>query len=574
MRLFTRLLLGAVGILTLSTAVLLYASNRWLREGLNEAFAEELEKQARLVAAALATRPTDLNMAAHRYGAMLGRRVTFIAPDGTVLGDSDFDDASLALLDNHRSRPEIQEALAGRVGVHQRLSASTDRQELKVAVPAWPGTVRVSAPLEQLDALQARVARAILLAALAALAFGVVLTAIAARAVARPVRRLAEAAQQAATGRVPTYPTSSTPEVTEVVRSVHSMQEQLTARIAELHHEREETIALIESMEQGVLAASAKGDLLLANPSARRLLGFGAGDALPNLRELFHRLEAREIVDRGLAGEIVAGEEVQYNGHSILMTAHPLPGGGVVLGLIDTTDLKRLEVVRRDFVANVSHELKTPLTSIIGYAETLLGEQATDAERQRFVETIVDNAYRMQRLVDDLLDLARLESGGWAPNYERVDLRSATQNAWSHFEKTARTKSIAFDIEIPAGVTVDTDAQALGQILDNLLDNALRHTLQGGSISVGVVQSYGELELTVSDTGIGIPATHIPRVFERFYRVDPGRSRGEGGTGLGLAIVKHLVEAQGGRVALESVVGKGTTVRIHLPARIPSPTST
>ena len=573
MRLFTRLLLGAVGILTLSTAVLLYASNHWLRESLNDAFAEELEKQARIVAAALSTRPTDLNMAAHRYGAMLGRRVTFIDPDGTVLGDSDFDNASLALLDNHRSRPELQLALAGRVGVHQRLSASTGRQELKVAVPAWPGAVRISAPLAQLDALQARVARAILLAALAALGFGVMLTALAARAVARPVRRLAEAAQQAATGGIPTYPTSSIPEVTEVVRSVHSMQEQLTARIAELHHERQETVALIDSMEQGVLAASAKGELLLANPSARHLLGFQVDDPMPNLRELFHRLEAREIVERGLAGEIVPGEEVQHDGHSILMTAHPLPGGGAVLGLLDTTDLKRLQVVRRDFVANVSHELKTPLTSIIGYAETLLGEEVTDADRQRFVETIVGNAYRMQRLVDDLLDLARLESGGWVPSYERVDLKTATQNAWGHFEQAAHTRGIAFGIQIAAGVTVDADAQALGQILDNLFDNALRHTPQGGSISVDAVRNDGELELTVSDTGIGIPANHIPRVFERFYRVDPGRSREEGGTGLGLAIVKHLVEAHGGRVALESVVGKGTTVRIHLPtARIPSPT--
>ncbi len=571
MSIFPRLFLGILGILTLAAVVLLYASDRWLRNSLEDSFAEELGRQARITAAALSSRPTDLNLTAHHFGALLGRRVTFIAPDGEVLGDSDFDDASLALLDNHRTRPEIAAALDGRVGIARRVSASTNREELKVAIPAWPGAVRISAPLVQLNGLVRRVERAILFATLAAILVGAALAALVARGVAQPIRRLAQGAHAAAAGGSPVYPVSNISEVTEVVRSVRSMQEQLDARIGELRGEREETVAIIETMEEGVIAADARGDVIVCNPAARRLLGYEEDDSLPNLRVLFHRREARATVDRVLAGKTTVGEEIEREGRALLLTARPLPTGGAVLGLLDVTALKRLEVVRRDFVANVSHELKTPLTSILGYAETLATEDVDVSTRQRFSATIRDNARRMQRLVDDLLDLAKLESGGWTPVRESIDLRHLALNAWSSFTDAAQKKGVDFGIDMPEEITVNADPNALRQILDNLLDNALRHTPEGGTITVGAERQNGEMHLVVRDTGSGIPDTHLPRVFERFYRVDPGRSRAEGGTGLGLAIVKHLVEAQGGRVELESAIGIGTTVRINLPVQTERP---
>ena len=566
MRLFARLLLGAVGVLALTALVLLSVVNRELREQLEQAFIQELEAQARVVAQAVSARPENANLAAPRLGALIDRRVTLIGADGTVLGDTDFDDASLALLDNQGDRPEVRAALEGRTGIARRLSGASQRVEIMVAIPAWPGAVRVAAPLDQVDALVGRNVRTVGLATLAALILGAALLALGSRAIARSVTALTRAVQAAAGGGTPRYPHSGIPEVTELVRAVRSMHEQLAARIGELRRERGETEALLESMVEGVIATDARGRVVVCNAATRRLLGFGPADHVPNLRELFHQRDARDIVERAFAGQSVHGQDVEVGGRSVLATARPLPDGGVVLGLLDITDLKRLQAVRRDFVANVSHELRTPLTSIHGYAETLLAEPAENDTRRRFLRAIYENSNRMRRLVDDLLDLARLEAGGWHPSAEPVTVAVAVTNAWSGFARDAERKGVAFVCDAPAGFQATVDVQALRQILQNLFDNALRHTPEGGTITVTARRVGDEAEIAVADSGSGIPAVHVERVFERFYRVDPGRSREEGGTGLGLAIVKHLVESHGGRVTLESAVGRGTTVRMLFPS--------
>ena len=565
MRLFARLFLGAVGVLALTALVLLYVVDRQLRSQLEEAFTRELETQARVVSQAVSGRPDNLNLAAHRLGALIDRRVTLVSADGTVLGDTDFDDASLALLENHGARPEIRDALEGRVGVARRVGGATQREELHVAIPAWPGAVRVAAPLDQVHGLVGRNLRNVAFAALGVLLLGTVLLALGSHAVARPVTALTRSVQAAAAGGTPHYPHSGIPEVTELVRAVRSMHEQLTARIGELRRERSETEALLESMVEGVIATDARGRVVVCNAATRRLLGYGPADHVPNLRELFHQRDAREIVDRAFDGESVHGQEVEVGNRSVLATARPLPDGGVVLGLLDITDLKRLQAVRRDFVANVSHELRTPLTSIHGYTETLLDESTAPDARARFLKAIYENTNRMRRLVDDLLDLARLEAGGWHPNAESLAIAAVVANAWGSFARDAERKGVAFVNQVPDGFRATVDLQSLRQILSNLFDNALRHTPTGGTITVTATASGGATEIAVADTGTGIPAAHVERVFERFYRVDPGRSREEGGTGLGLAIVKHLVESHGGRVTLESAVGQGTTVRMHFP---------
>jgi len=319
-------------------------------------------------------------------------------------------------------------------------------------------------------------------------------------------------------------------------------------------------------MVEGVIAADGRGRIVTANPAARRLLGYGRDEALPDLAELFRVKAAREVVDAVLAGEPVQDRPLEMDGRAFLVNARPLPAGGAVLVIHDLTEMRRLEAVRRDFVANVSHELKTPLTSISGYAETLLADQPDPETARRFTGTILSNARRMQRLVDDLLDLSRIEAGRWQPTLSPVDVAAVARESWMALAGRADTRQVTFGVEIgPGADLVRADLDALRQILTNLLDNSLRYTPAGGRIFCSTARRDPGVAVTIRDTGAGISREHLPRIFERFYRGDASRSREEGGTGLGLAIVKHLVEAHGGRVTAESELGVGTTIHCWFP---------
>lgn len=561
----TRLLLTTVALVALTVGALTYGAERGLRRSLESTLAAEMEREARLIGTMLGRQPSAPGETARRLGRLIGHRITLLDTAGTVLGDSDFDDQSVALLGSHRDRPEIAEALGGRVGVSRRYSTSTHRMELKVAVPGGPGAVRLSAPVADIDTIVAGTQRAILLAGLAALAVGAAVAAALGRTIQRPLEQLAAAAGQLARGAPVELPRSQAPELRAVTMALRDLQQAITARVAALERRQRESETLIDSMAEGVVAADIRGSVRWCNPAARRLLGYDADAAIPNLRELFHQRELREVVAAVYGGEAVSGREVDINGRTVLATARPLPHGGAILGLLDVTDLKRLQTVRRDFVANVSHELKTPLTSILGYAETLLRDAPDDRTQQQFLATIHKNAERMQRLVDDLLDLARLEAGGWQPSLEHVSLEAIAQEAWGDYADRAAAKSVTLRLDTTPDVDLVADREALREVLGNLFDNALRHTGAGGTVTVRAVREADAVALQISDTGSGIPAEHVPRVFERFYRADPGRSRAGGGTGLGLSIVKHLVEAHGGRVGIASEVGRGTTVELRFP---------
>lgn len=567
MRFSNRLILGAVIIVIIVASILFIGAQRWLRGALETNFADALAGEARAIAEGLSSQPDDLHAAAHRYGALIGRRVTLIGPEGRVLGDSDFDRQSLTFLDNHAGRPEVRDALASGIGVDRRLSESTNRVEIKVAVRAWPSIVRVSAPVEQVDTVVDGATNVILVTSLLAILVAGAFATLGGRAISRPLGDLVKSARAIAANQQPAYPSTNIPELRELVWAVRSMQEDLDERLRALHREREETGTLIDSMVEGVLAADQRGRVVLCNDAFRKLLGYGPTQALPTVSELFYQKEAREIVTRVMRGEPVMGREVDLEGRTVLMTARPLPNRGAVLGLLDVTDVRRVQLVRRDFVANVSHELKTPLTSILGYAETLQAEEPDPETRRNFLSVILGNARRMQFLVDDLLDLARVESGAWIPNPESVDLGSLAREAWQSVGERHRGQRHRFSVEVPEGLELVADLEGMRHILTNLIDNAARHTPRDGAITVAARHGDRGIEVTVSDTGSGIPSEHIPRVFERFYRVDPGRSRAEGGTGLGLAIVKHLCESQGIEVTLTSGVGRGTTVKMVFPHR-------
>jgi len=574
MRLATRLFVAS-GLIILATLVgLVSAADGYLRRGLEVETADELERDARLIAALLLPDSTAWPEEARRLGAIIGRRITLVDSAGRVRGDTEFDRASLPRLQNHGTRPEIVAARRDGVGRDRRVSASTNAPQLYVAVGGGPpglAAVRISAPLDAVDAHVGDVQRAVLGAGVFALVAAALLAWLASVVLARPLVQLGDAAREIAAGRPPTFPESRIPEVSRHIMALRGMHEELGSRFTQLQRDRQETRAVLEAMSDGVIVADRRGDVTACNAAGRRLLAFREGAPLPPVGELFHEKRARDLLRRLVAGAEVEQEELEVEGRTLLAAGRTLPDGGTLLVLRDVTALRRLEHVRRDFVANVSHELKTPLTSIAGYAETLAGEAAADVQTHRFAETILGNARRMQRLVDDLLDLSRIESGGWQPATDIVELEPAVRDAWAPFVERARAGDVTLELAIPPEAhAVPVDPDALRQILTNLFANALRHTTAGGRIRVGAELVQDSVRLFVSDTGSGIPAEHLPRIFERFYRVDPGRSREQGGTGLGLAIVKHLVEAHGGRVEAESALGRGTTIRMTFP---PSPLS-
>ena len=562
----SRLVLGTVLILVLTVGILFGVAERSLRRGLTKEVGRTIEVEAALVREALPRDTSQLAPSIRRFSAQSDHRITLIDRNGWVIADSDFPPGPLPAIENHRNRPEVRLALAGGTGMAQRKSETVGRNLLYVAIPGGPGVVRVAAGLDQVDEVVERAQQAVAGAALAALLIGSIMALGAGRSVARPLTEISSAAQAISAGSTPRFPRSGIPDVDRLVQALRQMHQQLGDRFGALQREQAETKALVESMVEGVIAADERGRIVTANPAARRLLGYDQDEPLPDLPELFRVKAAREVVDSVLQGEAVQDRELEMDAGVLLMNARPLPSGGAVLVMHDLTAMRRLEAMRRDFVANVSHELKTPLTSISGYAETLLEESADPEISRRFLSTILANARRMQRLVDNLLDLAKLEAGHWQPEPEPVDLASVARETWAELRERPTSRSIEFEVDVAGDATmVFADSDAIGQVLTNLLDNALRYTPPGGRIVCRSRRENRGVAISVSDTGTGIVREHLPRIFERFYRSDPSRSRDEGGTGLGLAIVKHLVEAHGGRVSAQSERGVGTTITCWFP---------
>ncbi len=384
----------------------------------------------------------------------------------------------------------------------------------------------------------------------------------------RPLADIGHAIRQIATGVAPRLTRTGVPEFDGLIEAVRQLHGEVDDRVAQLQRERREATALIDAMTEGVIAADARGHITLANPAARRLLGYDDQTPLPELDVLFRTKSAREAIDQVLTGEPVRNRELELDDRTLVLNARAYEDRGVLIVLHDLTALRRLEMVRRDFIANASHELKTPLTSITGYAETLLADADTmDAgTRTRFLETILNNARRMQQLVDDLLDLSRIESGRWTPAPVPVALAAAAEESWHLLDTRVTEQQATLTLRLADdAATLHVDPETIRQLFGNLFDNALRYVPVGGRITVHSLRRDNGILLSVADNGSGIPGTDLPRIFERFYRVDPSRSREEGGTGLGLSIIKHQIEAHGGRVWAESALREGTTIHCWFP---------
>ena len=366
-------------------------------------------------------------------------------------------------------------------------------------------------------------------------------------------------------------------EIRSLRNAMANALQELESRSTVSEAEQYRLLGLFEAITEGIVQVGPGGRLVHVNAAARALLYLPAHAEGQPAASLIRNLELREVVVNAAEGKPVSPTEIEIEGRQLLVAPHPLPrpdgkNAGAVITVVDLTEMRRLESVRRDFVANVSHELKTPLTSIRGYAETLLSEEMPRDMQVQFLEVIHNNATRIHRIVDDLLDLSRLQSGGWQPDLHDVDPDTLARDVWATCERPAQRKRIGFDVT-GGPAPVRADPAGLRQVFSNLFDNAIRYTPEGGHVGVTIRPSpeaksgkVGWVDIEVRDNGSGIPHDSLPRIFERFYRVDPARSRAEGGTGLGLSIVKHLVERMSGDVVAESEIGKGTAIRLRLPA--------
>lgn len=513
--------------------------------------------------------PAQPRDAAPALGRLLGLRVTLVRPDGRVLGDSGVPGGDVRNMESHAGRPEVQLALDGRTEVVERRSATQGIPSYYVArLVTPPGAeavvVRLAAPT---GAIRGPLDRApILLAVLAGLIL--LLLELGFRLLAASfrydARRLEEGVQRMAEGVFDALPPQGVlaPELSSLGRSLERLAREVEGREREISRDRNELVNILDSMAEGVLALTEDARVLRINRAASQLLDLPASESFAPVGTLIRNPALRDYLEESVLLPLPP-REFLLGPRTLRISAHQLREGGAVVTVSDVTELRKIEKVRRDFVANASHELKTPLTAMRGFAEALLEGDPPEPLRHQFLSSIQTNAVRMQNLVDDLLDLSRLESGTWVADEEPVEVAPMARDVWALMVPQHEDRGIVFGIE-GAG-TVLADAQALRQVFQNLLDNALRHTPDGGKIQVGILPRGPELEVEVRDSGSGIPAQALPRIFERFYRVDEGRDRGAGGTGLGLAIVRHLVQSMGGEVGAESRLGQGTTIRFRLP---------
>jgi two-component system phosphate regulon sensor histidine kinase PhoR len=531
-------------------------------------------------------RPESWDALADRLGPLAQARVTFIAADGRVLGDSEVGVGDLAGLENHRNRPEIAEALAHHAGSSTRWSATVKERLMYAAVPlTFPdgtrGAARLAVPLADVD-LALRHVRNILLVSLAvALLVAIVMSSGAAQVLSGALRRMTEVARRMSAGdlQVRTRVTG-TDEVAELGRALDHLAGSLSTTLTELRGERDLLERILQSMREGVLVLDGDRRILLVNPALRSTLLLGAGVVGQAPLEVVRNADLQEILERAFTSNEAVSGEIETGGltrRRLLVHATPLPPAegqarGLLAVFVDVTEIRRLETLRKDFVANVSHELRTPVTAVRSAVETLRHTLQRDMNAStRFIDMIDRNAQRLGTLVEDLLDLSRIESQEYRPDLQTVALRPAAEQVIGLLRAKVDEKRQHVALEVPAaGFDVKADRQALEQVLTNLIDNAVKYCPMGASITVRARSADGRARVEIVDTGPGIEQRHQPRLFERFYRVDGGRSRDMGGTGLGLSIVKHLVEAMSGSVGVETTPGKGSLFWFTLPLSEPA----
>ena len=508
-------------------------------------------------------------------------RLTVLLPDGKPVGDSEADPGRM---ENHLDRPEVRQAMLGQIGSADRFSETINRRMMYVALPVGRdpvrAVVRLALPLtaieEHLLSLRGRLVVGGLVIALAA---ALVCLAIS-RRITRPIEAMRAGAARFARGELShRLAAPATQELAGLAQAMNQMAQELEQRLQAILRQRNESEAVLSSMLEGVVALDPDEHILHLNGAAARLLGSDEKQLQGrSIQEVVRNRELHEMIrttlDQGVAAQ---ADVVLYRPGEQVLNARSMPlfdadgrRMGALLVLNDVTQMRRLETMRTDFAANVSHEIKTPLTAIQGFVETLAQGAVTDAqEAQRFLGIIDKHVKRLTAIVDDLMQLARLEQGDESRQLrlEKTAVAKVLGAAAQLCRSQAEAKAMQIDIQCAPDLTALLDAELMEQALVNLLDNAIKYSPEKSRIAVTAGAVSEEIRIAVADEGIGVAPAHLPRLFERFYRVDKSRSRRMGGTGLGLAIVKHIVQAHGGQVTVASVQGKGSTFTIHMPRR-------
>ncbi len=521
-------------------------------------------------------------------GGATNTRITVVLPSGEVIGDSREKPGDM---DNHRERPEIQAALAGVTGQSVRVSPTEQDEQIYVAVPLGPAgaptaVVRTSVPVSGLTRTMGIVRGHFFAAALLGILCYAALSLVISRRISRPLEQIkAGAARFAAGDLAHRLPAAGSEEVAAVAGALNRMAGELDERIQTVLRQQNEREAMLSSMEEGVLAIDQIGTILSLNKTCAGLLG-GEPERMEgrSIYEVIRKPDLLEFVESALESGSPVDGEIQIRGpRDRWLMAHgtslrdPQRGTiGVLVVLHDVTRLRHLEDVRRDFVANVSHELRTPVTSLKGFVETLLDGALDDRENAaRFLRIMLRQVNRLDAIISDLLALSRIEKGFEGQTIELAAelVRGVLQGAVEMCEKKAAEKGVKIELDCPEDLTAEVNAALLEQAVVNLLDNAVKYSEAGSTVFLRVGRREAELVIEVQDHGCGIEAKHLPRLFERFYRVDKARSRELGGTGLGLAIVKHIALAHRGSVNVQSAVGVGSTFTLRLPLNPPAPAS-
>lgn len=527
------------------------------------------------LSAKYSTSSADYDSVAAEYENMSGARVTIIAPDGKVLGESRKISAEM---ENHSDRTEVRKAISGGNGVSVRYSSTEGMEMMYAAVPMKVGgkvaaVIRLSVPFTGIKRIQDYIYRSMLLAMLAGLVAASIIMFCAVSNYTKSIEEITSLSSQIAGGRYDRrINIRSGDELSKLADSFNDMAAKLQTTIDDLHDKSNKLEAILKSMPSGLIAIGNDGKVILINDEAASMFNLKGNVLGKHILEVIRNAELQDIIDNHIDDE----EEIVINcpDRKVLkIKATPISdtdisGGdlGVVIGIQDITELKRLEQVRSDFVDNVSHELKTPITSIKGFTETLKSGAVTDkAAAERFLDIIDVEADRLTRLINDLIVLSGLENNRTPSQPERVDMNKCADAAVEVMYPPARRKDIQLTLEKQRIPFVSGFGDRAKQMLIDLIDNAIKYTPGGGHVKISTYHRNGSVYIEVADDGIGIEKDQIPRIFERFYRVDKARSRAVGGTGLGLAIVKHTVISMGGSIDVRSEPGKGSIFTVVLP---------
>jgi two-component system phosphate regulon sensor histidine kinase PhoR len=587
----SRIQLKIIGVLSALVVTVVFVTGMLAERGLRAQVMADLEHSlvvhGRLVGQLVSEHPFDeahaaaLDRVATRAADDTLARVTLIRADGRVLADSEVPEDEIPGLDDHSTRPEVREALAGRVGRDVRFSRSVKRTLLYVAIPGPldragrpTGAIRLSIGVDRAEAAVADLRGELVAAGALGLAAALALSFLLSVLTLRPIRELADVVSDIAAGQLGRQlHWGAHDERGAIARAINRMAQQMREQLATAESERAQLDSVLASMVEGVLVVDSEGRIVLANPRLRELLSaWGEVEGRP-LPEVFREPQVdRAFEEASHSDELVVRELEIRRPHERVLLMHAArfprrgPRAGTVFVLHDVSDLRRVDKVRRDFIANASHELRTPLTAIQGFADTLASGDV-DAEQQRgYLEVISRNTQRMSALIEDLLALSRIEADGHRLEIGEVDVGRIAEMTVADFAPRFEQAGLTAKVHVHPCPMARADRQAVEQILDNLLSNAARYTNAGGHVDVTVEPKDDRVVITVADDGIGIPEHSRERIFERFYRVDAARSRALGSTGLGLAIVKHLVGRMGGEIRVESELGVGSRFTVTLPA--------